>query len=128
MDSLLVPRSTKEYHNPVETTYDHVPVFDSYNDNDYDDMLLLAELPSPPDSPRSSERTDSASQQEYEEYPSKQTRSSEANKMCKLLNIRRVLYSRTGSEIRDEIIRIYGRFTIPVHDHLKYKQLKNIKN
>ena len=125
MDSFLVPRSTKEFHNTRETTYDTVHVFDPYHDTDYEDMLLIAELPSPPDSPRSSERPDSP---DCEEYLIKRQLSPEGKKMAKLLRIRRVLYSRAGSEIRDEVVRVCGRFAIPVHDHLNYKQLKNIKN
>jgi len=118
MDSLLVSKSTQAFHNARDTEYD--PALDPYHDADYADMLfLLDELPSPPDSPRS------------ESPPSsnvKQTISPEANDLRKLLQIRKMLYSRTGSEIRDEVVRRCGKFAVPVHDHLNYKQLKNIKN
>jgi hypothetical protein len=130
MDSLLVPRSTKElpkeFHNTRETIPDLEPIFNPCYDTDYEDMLLIAELPSPPDSPRSSERPDSP---EYEEYlTTPRQLSPEGKKLAKLLRIRKVLYSYSGNEIRDEVIRICGRFAIPVHDHLNYKQLKKARN
>lgn len=124
MDSLLVSKSTHSFNNVRESSYD--PVLDPYHET-YED-IPLDELPSPPDSPRSSERPQSPPQPEYETYLSKQKRSPEAKKLCRLMRIRKMLCSRTGSENREEIIGMCGRFSIPVHDHLNYKQVKKERN
>ena len=117
MDSLLVSKSTHSFNNERDTSYD--PTLDPYHETYEDMQFLLDELPSPPDSPRS------------ESPPSPvvtRAISPEAKKLRKLLQIRKMLYSLTGSEIRDEVIQRCGKFTVPVHDHLNYKKIKKVRN
>lgn len=90
---------SQAFHPELDPYYEH----QSYED----------EPPSPPDSPRPE---------------SPPTPTPTVKKMRKLLRIRKALRSRTGSEIREEILQRCGSFTIPVRDHLNYKQTKNSRN
>jgi hypothetical protein len=117
MSYLLVSKSINVFHE--EPAYD--PMLDPYLQE-----MPMDDIPSLPPSPSESPRPET-----FPETPPEcnvKSISEEGKRLRSLLRIRKMLRSRTEIEIRNEIRKYTGALSMPVHDHLNFKQLKNIRN
>ena len=117
MTHLLASKSTYVFQE--ESSCEPTTLDPYLQDMTVDTGLISSPLPSPPESPKTLES---------DEIIETKSISEDGKRLRELLRIRNMLRSRTGSQVRKKIRIQNGSLSIPVYDHLKYKDMNKNHN